>query len=537
MLKFSIKTRLGALVRRKLGLKKVLGFELSEPPAHIKADLATNLPLILAKELKKPPQEIGRHLAVLAQEAFGPDLLEAGFEGGFLNLTFSPAFWQSVLKKILEQGKDFGRLQIGKNEKVLVEFVSNNPTGPLHLGNGRNAAVGEAVSRILENAGFKVSREYYVNNAKRSSQIQNLGLTVQGKSKEYAGKYLTNKIKELKRSGILTPEILKKEPGEVGHLVAQSIIKDVKVFLEKKFDIRFDKFFEEEELYAKGYLEKVKETLIRKKATYKKQGALWLKTSRVGDEKDRVLVRSDGNPGYFLPDIAYHQNKFDRGYSRLIDVLGADHQGHQKRMQAAARILDWPGRLDFIILQMVRLRTQKGVQKMSKRAGTLVYLEELVDEVGADVVKFILISRGADTQMIFDLELARRQSRENPVYYLQYAYARICSVFDKASRSGPEIFEREAHLELLSQEQEFKLIGKLAIFADLLSEIAQTYQVQHLAIYLMELAQLFHEYYERHRIVSDDEAQTAARLALLKAVQVVLKKGLNLLGISTPTQM
>lgn len=534
MLKQELKTRLKTALRQELGLKNIPEFQISEPPAHIRADLAANLPLSLGTKKGKDLQKLTKTV----ENSFGPDLIDVSIEQGFLNLTFSAAFWQTKLKKILKLGQNYGQLKLGQGKKVLIDFISNNPTGKLHLGNGRNAALGEALSRILENAGFQVTREYYVNNAKNSTQIKNLGLTVQGRSKQYSSPYLNQKIKQLKQKSVLTDQLLKGDAAELGYLVAQEIMKDVKKFLQTKLGIYFDNFFEEQELFEKSRVEKTKKTLQTQQLTYAQDGALWLKTSQLGDEKDRVLIRSNGQVGYFLPDIAYHQNKFDRGYDLAIDVFGADHQGHAKRLRAVGRALGWADKLKFIIIQLVRLQTKKGVQKMSKRAGTLVDLEELIDEVGADVVKFMLLSRGADTQMAFDLELAKKQSQENPVYYIQYAYARICSIFNKAQSQFPDTpLERSVNLELLIEPEEMALIKKITLFPELLADIAQNFQVQQLATYLSQLAGLFHHYYERQTVVQGDTALMAARLALLKAVQITLANGLNLLNISTPEEL
>jgi len=401
---------------KKLAKFKIPEILVEKPEEKIHGDYATNTALKITRIGKMRPMEIanllGSRLQVLGSQLFEKVKV---VEPGFINFFLSKEYLQKQISEILRKGEKFGQLEIGKHRKVNVEFISANPTGPLHIGNGKGAFFGDCLSNIIEKAGYKVTREYYINDAMVNSQIRTLGKTALGKGITYLTKDLQSKIEKLKPNLRMTTD-----EGEAGFLLAQVIQKDNRDFIEKKLKIKFDKWVSEENFYKESKIKKVYDVLREKGLVYQEEGAKWLKISKFGAKKDEVIIRQTGEPTYFLSDIAYHQDKFERGFSKIINIWGADHQGHVPKILAAAKILGFKGDIDILISQIVRLK--KG--KISKRKGEIVTLEWLIDEVGLDSARFFYLMKSLNTQMEFDVKLAKERSQKSPVYYVQYAHAR-----------------------------------------------------------------------------------------------------------------
>jgi len=509
------------MIRRKIEelIKGIVKKEIHlEHPAHLEhGDYSTNIVLKTKVDPQKIVSKLKDNPIFEKVEVAGP---------GFVNFTLSQKCLQEELAEIIKQGDKYGQLAIGQGKKVQVEFISANPTGPLHIGNGRGAFFGDALANALSKAGYQVAREYYINNAKASAQIKELGKTALGQGTVYLNDYLKEKIKKLK-----TKLVKIKEEVEAGFLLAQEIQKDIQKFITEQLKIKFDSWFEEEKLYQERKLDKILNWLKKKNLTYQKEGALWLKTTQYGDSQDWVLVRADGQPTYLLSDVAYHQDKINRDYDKIIDIWGADHQGHLQKMKAVAKILDYQGELKILISQIVRI---KSGQKLSKRRGQIVTLESLVDEIGLDVARFFYLTKSLDAQMELDLDLAKEQSAKNPVYYVQYAHARICSILRKV-KSGT-VPENQGQ-SLINHPAELNLIRQLIKFPEFIEDTAQDYQVQRLPHYALELATAFHQFYKQCRVLADDKELAQARLTLIKASQIILKNTLNLMGIQAPEKM
>jgi arginyl-tRNA synthetase len=457
---------------------------------------------------------------------------------GFINFFLSKEYLQKQIKLVLEQGENFGSLKIGKNKKTQVEFISGNPTGPLHIGQGRGAFFGDCLSNVLAKAGYKVEREYYVNNAKNSNQIKELGKTGMGNGTAY----LTDDLKKLIKEQKIKIEKFNNE-DKVGYFLCKIIHKTNKDFIIKKLKIKFDNWIFEQDLYKEDKIEKAYNLLKKKNLVYEKESAQWMETTKFGDNKDWVVKRSTGEPTYFLADIAYHKDKFDRGFKKIIDIWGADHQGHIQKMKAASKMLGFKGEMDILIAQVVRL---KGGLKLSKRKGQIVSLEELVDEVGLDATRFFYLEKSLNTQMEFDLKLAKEQSQKNPVYYIQYAYARIQSIlkkapaFAKASSSAKAMADKtagKAKYELLGHPSELNLIKQIIRFPEIVGDTAQDYRVQRLPQFAFDLAEAFHQFYRDCPVISDDKELAQVRTGLILATAIVLKNSLGLMGISAPKKM
>jgi len=502
-------------------------FTVEVPENKQYGDYATNVALILAKKQGRNPNEVADEIkSKIQNNMFG----KVEIANGFINFYLKPEFLQKKIKEIIKQGKKFGKVDIGKKQKVQVEFISANPTGELTLGNGRGGFTGDVLGNILSKAGYKVEKEYYINDAKNSKQIQEFGKTALGKGQTYLNDYLKKKIEAAKSK---LNKI--KDDGEAGYNLGKEVMKDIKDFIRNKLKIKFDRWVsEEDDLYKKKRVGKIYKLLKKKKLVYGKEGAQWLKTSEYGDDKDWVIVRETGEPTYFLSDIAYHQNKFlDRKFYKVIDIWGADHYGYVARMKAAVKILGIdPDRLDIIIMQLVRLVENGKEVRMSKRTGQFVTLKELVDEVGLDAARFFFLMHSADRHMDFDLDLAKEKSEKNPVYYVQYAYARINSILRKAKSHFS--FEK---LDLLNHPSEKDLIKSLIKLPEIIEDTAKDYQVQRLPNYAIELATAFHKFYTDCRILGEEKDLEKARLALLMATKFVLENILNLMGISRPERM
>ncbi len=536
-IKLMIRQEIIKLVRKAV---KEAGFrvpeivEVERPEDENHGDYSINLALQLAKTFKMAPKQIAdtlrSHILNLQPGIF--EKVEVA-EPGFINFFLSQDYLQKQVEKITKEKDKFGQLK--KQGKINVESVSANPTGPLHIGNGRNAFAGDVISNVLQKAGYQVTREYFVNDAKGSKQIQELGKTAVGEGTVYLNAYLRSRIQKsnLKIQNYKSKFKNKNLYGEAGYVLAQVVQKDTKDFLEKKLKIKFDKWVsEEKDIYQKSKVKKVFNWLKKNNLVYEKEGAWWLKTSQFGSERDWVIVRKSGEPTYFLSDIAYHRDKFNRGFQKVIDIWGADHQAHVSKMKAAAKMLEYEGNLDILVLQLVTL---KGKEKISKRKGDIITLEELVDEIGPDVARWFYLQKSLNTHMEIDLSLAKEQSEKNPVYYVQYAHARISSIFRKFRKTQQD--KKYTPVDLLSHPSELVLIKQLIRFPEIVEDTAGDYQVQRLPQYALALATAFHQFYRDCRVLSDNEKLTRARLSLVLAAQIVLKNTLSLMGISVPEKM
>ena len=531
-------------------LPEDLPFKVEPPREEAFGDYATNAALVLAGRLKRPPRELADELAgKLSTRADLFSKVEVAGPG-FINFFVAPGYWQSVVKKVLSRGEDYGRSELGRGRKVQVEFVSANPTGPLHIGHGRGAAVGDTLARILSFAGYEVVKEYYVND--RGRQMEILGRSVWLRARELSGEkidfpedhYRGDYIKDLARKLLAERPNLLTLPEEEAVAIARDfalreILEEIKQDL-IDFGVSYDVWYSERGLYERGEVEEALRALSEAGHLYEKEGALWFRASAFGDEKDRVVRRSNGEPTYFASDIAYHREKFlKRGFDLVVDVWGADHHGYVPRLKAVLSALEIdPERLQVLLIQMVNLIEGGKLKSMSTRAGEFVTLRELMDEVGRDAVRFTFLTRKCDAPLEFDVELAKRQSQENPVYYVQYAHARLSSVFRKAEEAGLKLENSgDADYTRLDTPEDFKLLKLLDAFPQVVEDSARSLEPHCLTYFLLDLATAFHDYYTKHRFLSEDEELSRARLALARAVKQVLKTGLNLLGVSAPERM
>ena len=521
--------------------------ELEVPKLQKHGDISTPVSMALARILKKNPRQIAEQIK---QHLEGTGLFESVEVAGpgFINIRFSTEYLVSGLRELLRTPERFLRKDIGKGRKVQVEFVSANPTGPLHLGHGRGAAFGAALSNLLERAGYDVEREFYINDAGR--QVTLLAESIFARYKElkgleypfpedgYRGDYIVELARELneKVGDKYIEQSFSEVQSELKEFGVRRMLELIKTDLEA-FGVVFDRWQSEQALYEEGLVKRCLDELTRKGKLYEKDGALWFRATEFGDDKDRVVIKSDGAYTYFASDIAYHWYKIQRGFDELIDVWGADHHGYVPRIKAVIRALEQPDeKLTVMLVQMVNLlRDGKPVQ-MSKRAGEFVTLREVMDEVGADTTKFIFLTRRPDSHLDFDIEVAKRESSENPVYYVQYAHARINSIFKKATERGLSFKEPE-NVELLKEEEEFSLIKKLLFYPLMFEGAVREREPHRITFYLQELARLFHSYYSSHRVVSDDRELSTARLSLCRAVMTVINEGLSILGVTAPERM
>lgn len=496
-------------------------------------DYTSNVPMRFAKLAKMRPEKVAQLIAhrILTFPEMKDILCRVEIKKpGFINLTLERTFLIKELEKILKEKEKYGDQEVKRRRRIQVEFISANPTGSLHVGHGRGAFFGDALCHILKKAGYKVAREFYVNDSKQSKQIKMLGELLVGKENPYKTPLVEKFIKEIKKT---RPDLKKMSHGELGYLLAQKIQIRNRQFIEQKLKIHFDIWFSEEDFYRLGKIAEAITWLKTFGLTYEKEGALWMKTKQFGDDEDRVLVRKNGEATYFLSDIVYHRDKFER-FDRVINVWGADHHGYVKRMQAACKAMGRSGDLDILISQMVRLIKAGREFKISKRKGRVVDLEWLIDEVGLDVARFFYLVKSLDAHMDFDLDKARDISEKNPVYYVQYAYARICSIFTK---SKVENQKSKVNLDLLEHPAELILIRELTKFPELIIEISKNYAVHHLPTFAISLADKFHDFYEKCRVLSEEKKLTEARLALILATKIILKNVLDLLGVKAPEKM
>ena len=529
---------------------EVPGFIIEAPREKEHGDFAANLAMQLAKKLRLPPRKIAEAL-LSCLKLTGLPVLKAEVAGpGFLNFYLEPAWALAEIPRIISAGDDYGRVDVGKGKKVQVEFVSANPTGLLHMGNARGAALGDSLARILDFAGYRVEREFYINDA--GHQIELFGRSLEARyfqlfgrpgevpEEGYHGEDIVETVKGFAAAYgdkyLSVPEEERRE-ALVSYALAEKLAAIRKALAD--FGVSYDVWFSETSLHESGAVREAVRRLEERGFLYEYEGALWFKAKEFGVEKDEVVIRKNGFPTYFAADIAYHVNKFERGFDLVINIWGADHHGHVPRLKGALAALGYnPDALQVILMQLVRLFRGGEIVKMSKRSGQFVTLEELVEEVGRDAARYFFVMRSADSHLDFDLDLARARSNENPVYYIQYAHARICSIFRQLEEMGGQPpGPGQADLLLLKEEAELLLARKLADFPEEVALAAQDYAPHRLTRYLHETAGLFHSFYNSYRVIGGDEGLSAARLLLAGATRIVLRNGLRLIGVSAPERM
>lgn len=512
-------------------------------------DLASNIAFLLAKRLKTRPIDIAKE--IVEQFQIEPNIIEriSVAEPGFINFFLSSRYWQNVIDSVIEQDYSYGHSDIGKKKRVLIEFVSANPTGPLHIGHGRCAAFGDTLSNILSVTGYNVHNEYYINDAGR--QMALLGESILARYKQifapetsfpedgYKGDYIREIAQRIYEEN--GDSLLSQPQKGINQFLSQSASSQILDNIRKDltaFGVHFDNWFSENSLYQSKKVSSVLDLLRNKGLIYEKDGAQWMNASLLGDQKDRVIIRSNGEPTYFASDIAYHQNKFERGYEKLIDIWGADHHGYVDRVRAVLKALRHPEEsFSVLLVQMVKL-VRHGIQiDMSTRRGTFTSLKEVIEEVGPDAARFFFLLRRHDSHLDFDLDLAKEKSSDNPVYYCQYAHARICSIDKKAINRGFEMEKIEGDTSLLTLDEERDLIKKLDTYPSIIINASQSLEPHRLTFYLIELSTLFHKYYNAHRVITKNHQTTMARIKLTRAIKIVLRNCLALLGVSAPEKM
>ena len=522
-------------------------FVIETPKDEKNGDFSTNLAMQLTRILRQNPRKIAEAIVggidlpglVERVEIAGP---------GFINFYLVPGWLNRVLPAIQEEDADYGKSNAGGGERVQVEFVSANPTGLLHMGNARGGALGDTLAAVLNEAGYVCDKEYYINDA--GNQVENLGKSVEARYFELLGRddYQIPEDGYHGKDIIATAQRLLDEKGEslvdlpeaerrelMKNYALKEKVAGIRGSLEN-FGVVFDNWFSEQSLHDAGSVHEVVDILREKGVVYEKDGAQWLRATDWGEEKDEVLVRSNGTPTYFAADIAYHRDKFERGYKRLINIWGADHHGHVARLKGAVTALGYDGDdITVILMQLVRLYRGGEIVKMSKRSGKYVTLDELIEEVGKEAARFFFIMRSPDSALDFDLDLAKAESSDNPVYYVQYAHARICSILSVAGVETPKA--ADVDLSLLTEENERVLIRKLAEWPQEVADAARELAPYHLAYYAKELANAFHSFYNSCKVLTDDAALRDARLALVDCTRITLRNVLTLLGLSAPERM
>ncbi len=535
-----------------LQLNKRPPVQLDIPKDSLLGDFASNLAMVLARDLKRSPLDIAK---VVIDHLTDPEGLIDRCEvagPGFINFFLKEDYWVRVLKDIEAKGDAYGKSALGKGSSVIVEFVSANPTGPLHIGHGRGAVVGDVLCRILDASGYQVSREFYVNDA--GKQVKDLGRSVWFRYRQifdstvpfpsegvYPGEYvldIARQVQERYRDFYLSmaeDDAISKLSDFGCSVMLNGIRSDL-----EKMDVRFDRFFTEKSLYEQGKVQACISELKEKNLLLEEEnGALVLRTSLFGDDKDRVLIKGNGDYTYFASDIAYHRDKLERGPDRLIDIWGADHHGYIPRMKSIIQVLGHDAdTLKVLLIQMVNLLRDGKPVRMGKRTGEFVTLSEVLDEVGNDVARFFFLLRRSDSHLDFDLDLAKTESNENPVYYVQYAHARICSIFRQAWDKGiPVPASNDVNFDLLSLPEEKDLMRFLGTYPEVVEGAAMALEPHRIPFYLQELAARLHAYYFKHRIISEEQDKNLARLFLVGAVRTVIRNALNLLGVSAPEKM
>lgn len=533
-------------------IEEIPEIEIDVPRNKDFGDYSTNIAMVLARQLGAPPRDIAQRIINHVTEHNGliDKVQVAG--AGFINFYLKPDWYHQVVKKIHTQGENYGTSDRHTGQSVLVEYVSANPNGPITVGSGRGGAIGDVIANLLEAVGFRVYREYYINDALNSLQMQNFGKSLEvrylqllghdAKMPEdgYQGEYVTQIAKDIvDKDGDKYVHLPKDERVRLfTDMGEQAMLALQKSDLED-FGITFDNWYSERTLHESGKVTAAIEELKKRGYAYEKDGAIWLKSTEFGDDKDRTLVRSNGLPTYIAADTAYHADKFDRGYEKLLNIWGPHHHGYIARTKAAVAALGYnPDNLDVLIFQVVRLFSGGELVMMSKRRGDLIPLSELVDEVGKDAARFFLLMRSADSSLDFDLELAKQQSSDNPVYYVQYAHARISSILRTAEKEGIRIPNiSDVDLSLIVHPSEIELIKKLAEWPELIERSATNYEPHRLTSYSTDLAALFHAFYRDCRVLGEAPELMAARLTLVQAVRIVLANALKMMGISAPERM
>lgn len=545
-----LKAALNAYKKGDLPSSEFPDIEVKAPRIESHGDFSTNIAMVMASVQKMQPKRIAE---AIIKNIDDPKKIIAKTEiagPGFINFFINSLSWHPVLRRIHEEDDRYGASDIGRGSKIQVEFVSSNPTGPLHVGHGRGAAVGDAVANILLFCGYDVEKEYYINDSGR--QINTLGRSVFLRYRQllgediefpddcYQGDYildLAGQIKEDKGRVLLD----QKEDEAVlycAQFAAKDIIAGIRDDL-KSFGVEFDNWFSEQSLYDSGKVDKVLNDFRSQNIIYEKDGARWFKTKDFGDEKDRVVVRNNGQTTYFASDIAYHKDKFDRGFERVIDIWGADHHGYIPRIKASIEAAGYSkDRFSVILVQLVNLLRGGEPVAMSTRAGKFITLADVISEVGSDAAKFIFLTRHHESPLDFDLELAKKKTNENPVFYVQYVHARISSIIRKGCEKGiKDVSWDEKAIAMLKEPEEINLIKSMDSYPETVRLSAEFMEPHRITFYLMNLASSFHAYYNKHRVLTDDPLLTCARLYLVVAVKKVIKNGLTLLGVSAPEKM
>ena len=525
---------------RSLGAPEDVDPLLERPRDSSHGDWATNIAMTLARPLKSKPREIAERLrdAMKLDDAGVSRIDIAG--PGFMNFWLEAGRIAAGLRDIITANESYGRNNKGAGRVVNVEFVSANPTGPLHVGHGRQAALGDAISTLLAVTGWTVTREFYYNDA--GVQIDNLAASVEARLSELRGKPAA--IPEGGYHGEYIRELAERYQSEgdglsVREFAVRELRKEQDLDLQA-FGVRFDRYFLESSLYTEGMVDDTVRQLVASGRTYEHEGALWLRTTEFGDDKDRVMRKSDGTYTYFVPDVAYHVTKWKRGFHRAIDVQGADHHSTVTRVRAGLQALEMgaaPEYPEYVLHQMVTVMKHGEEVKISKRAGSYVTVRDLVTEVGRDAVRYFFLMRKADSQLIFNVDLAASQSEENPVYYIQMAHARMSGIFRVGGVDPESVSAQEIRFDVLREPEEQELIKALLDFPELVESAAEALEPHRIATYLLETARLAHVWYHKHHVLEQEEAVTRARLALARGAQIVLRNGMTILGITSPERM
>lgn len=546
MLKFNFEEQLKNIINdfaKSKGIKDEIKFAVEIPPKNINADLALNAAMIIAKQIKTNPRIIAQELIEIISKKFCSTIKIAEIAGaGFINLHFTDEHLQNELNKILDKKLNYAKQENIGQDKIMVEFVSANPTGPLHIGHGRGAAIGDSIARILKHLGYNVVKEYYLNDI--GNQMNVLGESTKIRYRQlkgenipflddgYKGEYIKNIAQELINEGKIFEEIDFKK--EAHTKILDTIKKDL-----QQFRVHFDSWFSESKIAedkdenGKTEVDKVCKYLLEKGYAFEQDGALWLKSTMYGDDKDRVLKRTDARYTYLASDVAYHKNKYERNFNQVINLWGADHHGYVARIMAAIQMLGQKQEaLKVILYQLVSLVRNGEPVAMSTRSGEFITLQDVLHEVGTDACRFFFLLRDADSQLDFDLELAKKQTSENPVFYVQYVNARCQSILKDYKEDSSNV-----NLGLLNTKEEKDLIKKLISFEDILLICDKTKSPHHLTTYLIETADIYHRFYEKCKVLQDDKELEKARIQLLKAVSVIITVGLSLLGVSAPNKM
>ncbi len=555
-----MKNKISVLIEKAVNScvdKKLLGavdlpyIEVEVPANHDHGDYASNVALILAAQAKQNPRKIAQ---IIQENLADPENIIARTQiagPGFLNFFIKENIWQQTLQFIEEKKENFGRNYMGNSKKVQVEFVSANPTGPLHIGHARGAVVGDVITNLLTAVGYAVSKEYYINDA--GNQMNNLGKSVLLRYRELLGEkiefpetcYRGDYIKDIaadvirKEGNVYLTSDAGKTISYLTDIAGQSILNEIKNDL-RDFGVTFDHYFSEKELYQNNGVVNLLDSLRKKNFVYSDGETLWFKTTDFGDEKDRVVIRKNGEPTYFAADIAYHQNKFSRGFEMIIDIWGADHHGYMPRLWAGIQALGYDKQaLKIILVQLVNLLRGGVPVAMSTRSGEFVTLREVLEEVGKDAARYNFLMRRSDSHLDFDLEIAKKQSNENPVYYVQYAHARICSIMRMAQQEHGIVLPvyKDINPALLNEPEEMTLIKLMARYPEVIEGAAKSLEPHRITFYLNEMASVFHSYYNKNKVISDNKELTAARLFLIKAISIVLENALKILGVNAPEKM